>query len=318
MVSAGSYLVGVLQLALVAAPLAWSAYRIRRAVLPRWTGAPARLVESILAVALLTWLMELLGVVGLLYAGTLIAASLITAAAVTLLPGGGAGNELTRRAGESLPATGPAGPSASPWLHALMLGVVALVVGHWAVTTHDALTRGIFNFDSLWYHMPFAVDVVQSHSVTGLHYTETVFTNWLYPQNSELLHAAPILLTGRDTLSLFLNLGWLLVAFAAAYSVGRPYGRGPISVVAAAILLECHTLVVREPGAAKNDVMAAALVLAAIAILVTAWNARATSRSAVTSLPAAGQNHAGTRWATAARITSGQSAPKASCRPGAK
>ena len=300
MVSAGSYLVGVLQLALVAAPLSWSAYRIRRAVLPRWTGAPARLVESILAVALLTWLMELLGVVGLLYAGTLIAASLITAAAVTLLPGGGAGNELTRRAGESLPATGPAGPSASPWLHALMLGVVALVVGHWAVTTHDALTRGIFNFDSLWYHMPFAVDVVQSHSVTGLHYTETVFTNWLYPQNSELLHAAPILLTGRDTLSLFLNLGWLLVAFAAAYSVGRPYGRGPISVVAAAILLECHTLVVREPGAAKNDVMAAALVLAAIAILVTAWNARATSRSAVTSLPAAGQNHAGTRWAIAA------------------
>ena len=300
MVDAGPYLLGVLQLALVAIPLAWSAYRIRRAVLPAWTGAPARLTESIVAVALLTWLMELLGVVGLLYAGTLIAASLIIAAATaTLLPGGGAGNELTRRAGESLPATGPAGPAASPWMHAVMLAVVALVVGHWAVTTHDALNRGIFNFDSLWYHMPFAVDIVQGHSVTGLHYTETVFTNWLYPQNSELLHAAPILLTGRDTLSLFLNTGWLLVAFAAAYCVGRPYGKGPLSVVAAAILLECHTLVVREPGAAKNDVMAAALILAAIAILVTAWNARANSRSAAISLPA-GQDHHGTRWAIAA------------------
>ncbi len=33
-------------------------------------------------------------------------------------------------------------------------------------------------------------------------------------------------------------------------------------------------LVVREPGAAKNDLMAAALLLAAIAILVTAWNQR--------------------------------------------
>ncbi|HEX5758591.1 MAG TPA: hypothetical protein VF121_05315, partial [Thermoanaerobaculia bacterium] len=42
----------------------------------------------------------------------------------------------------------------------------------------------------------------------------------------------------------------------------------------AAIVLECHTLVVREPGAAKNDLAAAAPMLAAIAILVTAWAAR--------------------------------------------
>ncbi len=42
----------------------------------------------------------------------------------------------------------------------------------------------------------------------------------------------------------------------------------PLTVVAAAVLLECHTLVVSEPGAAKNDLMAAALLLAAIAILV--------------------------------------------------
>ena len=41
--------------------------------------------------------------------------------------------------------------------------------------------------------------------------------------------------------------------------------------MAAAILLECHTLVVREPGAAKNDLVAAALLLAAVAILVNAW-----------------------------------------------
>ncbi len=74
--------------------------------------------------------------------------------------------------------------------------------------------------------------------------------------------------------SLFVNFGWLAVAFLAAWCVGRPYGRGVLTVVAAAILLECHTLVVRDPGAAKNDLAAAALVLAVIAILVTAWNAR--------------------------------------------
>lgn len=154
------------------------------------------------------------------------------------------------------------------------LAVVALVVFSWAITTKHALDRGIFNFDSLWYHQPFSVEMVQSHSLTGMWHVETVFTNWFYPQNSELLHAVGIALTERDTLTLFLNFGWLGVAFLAAWCVGRPYGRGQLGVVAVAILLECHTLVVREPGAAKNDLMAAALLLAAIAILVEAWNRR--------------------------------------------
>jgi hypothetical protein len=60
------------------------------------------------------------------------------------------------------------------------------------------------------------------------------------------------------------------VAFLGAWSIGRPYRRGPLCVAAAAIVLECHTLVVREPGAGKNDLAAAALILAAIAILVNA------------------------------------------------
>jgi hypothetical protein len=155
-----------------------------------------------------------------------------------------------------------------------MVLVIAGTVFSYAVTTKHALDRGVFNFDSLWYHLPFAVDMVQTHSVVGMHHVETVFTNWFYPQNSELLHGVGILLTGRDTLSLFLNLGWLAVAFLAAYCVGRPYGRGAVTAIAAAILLECHTLVVRDPGAAKNDLMAAALLLASIAILVEAWSHR--------------------------------------------
>ncbi len=122
--------------------------------------------------------------------------------------------------------------------------------------------------------MPFAADMVQGHSVTALHYPETVFTNWFYPQNSELLHATGILLTHRDTLSLFLNFAFLALSFLAAWCIGRPYGRGHLTVVAAAVVLECHTLVVREPGAAKNDLVAAALLLAAVAILVNAWNCR--------------------------------------------
>ncbi len=168
-----------------------------------------------------------------------------------------------------------------------MLGVIAVVVGHWALTTKHALDRGVFNFDSLWYHLPFAVEMAQSHSLTGMHYVDTVFTNWFYPQNSEVLHAVGMSLTGRDTPSLFLNYGWLAVTFLAAWCIGRPYQRGSLCVVAVAVLLEAHVLVVREPAAGKNDLMAAGLLLAAIAILVTVRNLRRDERSLSVGWPLA-------------------------------
>ncbi len=278
MVSAGAYLVGALSLAVVGVSIGFSAYRLRQRLMPAWEGGPARLVESVTALALLIWLGELLGTFGILYAWTLVAAAaLLAVMAWTLLPAGpvAAGDPpppavAKASSGAVPPATPPAG-GASLLIWLITVGVVALVVAHWGLTTKSALDRGIFNFDSLWYHMPFAVDIAKSHSTTGLHYTETVFTNWFYPQNSELLHAIGILLTQRDTLSLFINFGFLGLAFLAAWCIGRPYGRGHLTVVAAAIVLECHTLVVREPGAAKNDLVAAALLLAAVAIFVNAW-----------------------------------------------
>jgi hypothetical protein len=287
-VSAGSYVVGALALVVVGGAIGFTAYRLRQRLLPGWLGAPARLIEAVVGIALLIWLGELLGTFSLFYDWVFVGASLLIGiAAKALLPAGPVaarreawtsrprvlsqgegGTAGSPRAVLDPPSPTPPAEGASwlPWL--VTLGVIALVFAHWGLTTKDALDRGIFNFDSLWYHMPFAADMVQSHSVTGLHYTETVFTNWFYPQNSELLHATGILLTHRDTLSLFLNFGFLALSFLAAWCIGRPYGRGHLTVVAAAIVLECHTLVVREPGAAKNDLVAAALLLAAVAILV--------------------------------------------------
>ncbi len=278
MISASTYVVGILCLAAVGLSLGFTAYRLRQRLLPAWDGAPARLVEAVVGVALLVWLGEILGTFSLLYAWTLIAASLLLAGlAWRLRPAGpvAVGDPpplpVAKASSGAVPPTTPPAGGASWLAWVVTVGVIAVVFAHWGLTTKDALDRGIFNFDSLWYHMPFAVDMAKSHSTTGLHYTETVFTNWLYPQNSELLHAEGILLTQRDTLSLFVNFGFLAISFLAAWCIGRPYGRGHLTVVAAAIALECHTLVVREPGAAKNDLVAAALLLAAAAILITAW-----------------------------------------------
>jgi hypothetical protein len=262
MPSLGSYLLGAAQLVILAGALGLAAYLLRSRLLPDWRGAPARLVETVVAVALLTVMSEVLGTFGLLYAGALLAAAALVAFVARLVPVRPGGGQ-TARGGEL-----------GLWASVVAIVVIAIVVFDWAETTKHALDSGIFNFDSLWYHMPFSADIAQSHSTTGMHHIETVFVNWFYPQNSELVHAVGILMIGRDTLSLFVNFGWLAVAFLAAYCVGRPYGRGIPAVLAAAILVGCHTLVVREPGAAKNDLMAAALLLAGIAILVEAWNAR--------------------------------------------
>ncbi len=264
MLSLGAYLLGAVQVTVVLLALGFGAYRLRARLLPAWDGAPARLVEAVVGVALLIWISELLGTFGLFYAGALVGASVLVAGTVALWPAGPA------------PVAAPTAPPSgeSVWSLLVMVGVIALVFGHWALTTKHALDRGVFNFDSLWYHLPFAADMVQSHSTTGLHRVETVFTNWFYPQNAELLHADGMLLTGRDTLSLFVNYAWLAIGFLAAWCIGRPYGRGSLSVIAVALVLECHTLVVREPGAAKNDLMAAVLLLAGIAILLNAWAAK--------------------------------------------
>jgi hypothetical protein len=262
MPSLGSYLLGAAQLLVLAAGFGASAYLLRARLLPGWQGAPARLVEVIFAVGLVTVAAEALGTFGLLYAGTLMLVAVLIALVARVAPVQPGGGQ-TARGGEL-----------GLWAVLVVLAVIAIVVFDWAVTAKHALDAGIFNFDSLWYHMPFSADIAQSHSTAGMHHVETVFVNWFYPQNSELLHAVGILTIGRDTLSLFINFAWLGIALLAAYCVGRPYGRGIPSILAAAILAGCHTLVVREPGAAKNDLMAAALLLAGIAILVEAWNAQ--------------------------------------------
>ena len=219
MVSAGSYILSAALLAVLVLSLGFSAFGLRRWLMPEWEGAPARLVEAIVGVALLIWLSELLGVFNLLYAGTLVAAAVLAAAAVAggprvLSRGRGAGASLgfspeeseavrDREWGEKEDAAVPRHPSPSPpaggtgllagvraWLPSLVaVAVVALVFAHWGLTAKDALNRGIFNFDSLWYHLPFAVEMAHSHSVTGLYYTgDGVHVNWVV--SAELRAAA--------------------------------------------------------------------------------------------------------------------------------
>ena len=48
---AGAYLLGVIELLLILAPLAYAAWRLRGTLLAGWTGAAARVVEAVLAIS---------------------------------------------------------------------------------------------------------------------------------------------------------------------------------------------------------------------------------------------------------------------------
>ena len=270
--SAGGYLAGVFELAIVAGSLGFAATRLRRRLLPSWDGAPARLAEAVVGVALLIWVGELLGLVGLLREALVVAACAGVGVASAFLA-------RPPRRGEAPPAA-----PTEPLALLIAVGVVAVLFAHWGIETKVALNNGVGNFDSLWYHLPYAADIAQTGSVTGFHHTDTVFLNWFYPQNSELVHAIGMLIWDRDTLSLFINLGWLALTLLAAWCVGRPWGRGPHCIAAVALVLEAHTLIVREPGSGKNDLVGAGLVLAAVALLISAWAARSARRPARPSL----------------------------------
>ena len=62
-------MLGAAALLVVLGSLAIAAVAVRRRVLPEWSGAPARLAETVTGLALLIGILELLGAVGLFVLG---------------------------------------------------------------------------------------------------------------------------------------------------------------------------------------------------------------------------------------------------------
>src|SRR3954453_16374955 len=244
--------------------MALAAVRLRGRLLPGWRGAPARLAEAVLGVALFTLLLQLLGAFGILVPAVLISAALAVGLGLWFGPW-----LRTADGGEPPPAPD------IPWLQTLLaLGAVAFIAAHWATGLQAVWGRGMLTFDTLWYHGPFAARIAETGSVWGMHFTDPLYLNWFYPENSELLHGAGIVLSGRDIFSPFVNFGCLGVALLAAWCVGRPYGVAPLSLTAVAIAMDTGPMVPREAGTPATYTVPVAMLLAAAAILINAWAAR--------------------------------------------
>jgi len=273
--TAGAYLVGALELTLVGAALAFGAYRVRALLLPGWSGAPARLVEVVLAVAGLIWVSEALGTFGGFEEGAVLGGVTVVGVAAGLVATRLAAGRPTR------PAPAPSAPAA--WGLARVIAVLACagLAAAWMVPTLGTLAAGMDRADSLWYHMPLAARFVQTGYLGHIYFFDPVFLASFYPANSEVLHAVGILFFDRDIVSPMLNLGWLSVALLAAWCIGRPYGLGPQALIGASVALGSQSLVEFQAGEALNDITGVAFVLAAAAILVNGYAARTAAGAGV-------------------------------------
>jgi hypothetical protein len=257
--SFGDYLQGSIELVAVAAALGYAAVALRGRLLPGWEGASARLAEVVLGLSLLVVTAELVGVVGLYRPGWVLLAAIVV--------GVGIGMALRPpRQGISLPA-----PPVAPIAMAVAVAAALLVAAHWAMPTQTGLDIGMYLPNTTWHNAPFAARFVQDHQVGALHFTEVLdLTVWFYPQNSELLHSVGVLFLGNDFLSPLINIGWMSLCFLAAWCFARPYGGGPIAVLAIALVLDANMLLLYQPGDAKNDTAGLFFLLASAAVLVNA------------------------------------------------
>lgn len=269
--SAASFYLGIIGLAAFVAAVAFVSHRLRQRLLPGWDGALARLAEAIIGLGLAIASSELLGLFGLLEWWTLLPVALVAAAFAWFRLAPPSSTAETGEDGEDSEFPAPPIPAWGKWA---ALIVTAIVVGVWASFTSYSLDYGITNFDSLWYHLPFSAAMAQSGSVTEFQRPETIFLNWFYPQNSELLHAIAMIFTGRDFVSVFINLGWMGLTLLAGWTIGRPYGRSHLTLLAVAVLLVAHALVAREPGSGKNDIVAIAMVMTSLAAVINLAAAR--------------------------------------------
>jgi hypothetical protein len=276
--SFGSYIGGCLAVIGIAAALGLGGYWLRRWIVPEFSGGLARLADVTIAVALLIVSLQVLGTLSILYEGWVIVFTIALGLGAALL-----GRAMAPREGQEVSA-----PRVGTAALLIAVAVASFTMAEWTFPSQLSLDQGMFGGDTTWYHMPFAATIAQEHSTIHLHFTDPLrLAAWFYPQSSELVHGAAIVLFKSDWLSPLINLGWLAIALLAAWCVGRPYKVGPATLVAAAIVLDSGVMIETQPGEGRNDIMGLAFLIAFAAFLINGHQRRAPQTGAVQDTPEA-------------------------------
>jgi hypothetical protein len=254
------YVVGVVVVVSITAALVVGAVSLRKLVVPAWDGALARLAELVIGAALLVTVVELLGSVGAMRRWTVVATSVLAAVGAWVL---------ARRSGVARTSLARRGPRRPDWLTGVVLAALApFVLAPWLRQIADALRLGMLEYDTLWYHLPFAARFVQDGWVIRPHHVGNPPDAFL-PATSELFHAVGMLAFATDVVSPFLNLAWAGVFLLAGWCVGRPFGAEVATAAAATVVLVLPVMVASQAASAQSDIAGLALLTAAVAFVAT-------------------------------------------------
>jgi hypothetical protein len=274
--SFGSYIGGCLAVIGIVAALGLGGYWLRRWIVPEFSGALARLADATIATGLLVISLEILGTISQLRLGWIVLFCIAVGLGSAAL-----GRHMAPREGQEVPA-----PKVGTAALVIALAVASFTVAEWTFPSQLSLDLGMFGGDTTWYHMPFAAGIAQEHSTVHLHFTDPLrLAAWFYPQSTELIHGAAIVLFKSDWLSPLINLFWLAIALLAAWCVGRPYKVGPATLVAGAIVLDAGVMIETQPGEGRNDIMGLAFLIAFTAFLINGHQRRAPVEGAVQDAP---------------------------------
>jgi hypothetical protein len=214
-----------------------------------------RLAVTVAAVSFVVVDAEILGTLGVLYRGELVATAAVA---------GGVAWALRRR----LPGrAGTAGEGDLAELGPVVLVVWAVVTAQWLSRTLVAYGHGMTDYDTLHYHLSQAARFAHGSPLLRPVFTTPDAPVQFHPANAELLHSVGMALTGRDVLSPALNLGWLAVTFMGAWCLGRAVRRPAPVLLAVALVAALPVLAASQAGSAENDLAALALFLAAVAFV---------------------------------------------------
>lgn len=260
----GAYLAGSMGVLLLVATIAWGAWWLRAALLPEWSGAPARLAEAVLALTVPIGIAQLLGSFGAFSRGPMLLGCLGAGLAMIVLG-------RRRAARHVVPKRLVEVRASRPEEVVVAVAATAVVVAQWAMHVAFTLDRGMTHGDTLWYHAPFAARFLQTRhltelSDTGLSDLASPLHQYL-PLNGSLVHAIAMLPFGNDVLSPLVNLGFFALAVLAGWCVGRRRGVAALCVLGTVVLIGLPTLTGTQPGQASNDVVTSALFFAGFALL---------------------------------------------------
>ena len=256
--SFGRYLLGWLVILGVGGALVAAAVAARRAVVG-WTGAPARLVEAVVALAIVTGTSFVLG--GLhAFSGWPLALGLI---GVSIAVRG-----LAHRAGPAVRPLSSDEARRSRFVERwVAVAALAIVGAQWISHTAWALGHGMTEGDTLWYHGVFASRFIQVGRL-DIFPDIGASAQGFFPANSQMYHALAFFPFDRDLLSPTLNLVFAALAVLAAYCIGRRRGLGALCVTASAVVMGLPAVVGTHPGQGTNDFLCATFLLVAIALIV--------------------------------------------------